>query len=50
MQKKKWSGLDGGDHYESIPYIHCGYGDEGLASLFLSYYIIIANIFNYIDS
>lgn len=42
--------LDDGDHYESTPYIHCGYGDGGSASLILSYYIIIANAFNYVDS
>lgn len=50
MQKNNWSGLDDGGHYESTPYIHCGYGDGGSASLILSYYIIIANAFNYVDS
>lgn len=48
--KEWWSGLDDGDHYESTPYIHCGYGDGGSASLILSYYIIIADTFNYVDS
>ena len=38
------------NQYHIIPYIHCGYGDGGSASLILSYYIITANVFNYIDS